>query len=227
MSLYNLGMIGSAWTIHISVVGTIVLQSIVMGMTVSITVCISYMYIHSWRPKYEALLIASVSCSSNLLAMAENQLVTWRVNPDNLEPDIMDGPKMFFSQRQVIERVPSGIIMLGGITLALQIVGYMLVRIPTSQQPESDICEPFKYNKENGWRNVIGKTSSDLSTSVSTNPLQNGDNGHSLDNGKCNNIHYYCLNQKPTGDFTISLADIKKRNLLTNPFLLKEKITPA
>ncbi|KAK3719839.1 hypothetical protein RRG08_040141 [Elysia crispata] len=137
MLVFNSGLLGSAWTIQISVVGTIILQGLVMGMSVSVSVCISYMYIQSWRPKYEALLLSSVSCSANFLAMFENQLVTEVVNPSNLQPDKMNGPKTFFSQPEVLKRVPKTFLMLGGIITGLQTVGFLLVSVPSSKDHQN------------------------------------------------------------------------------------------
>ena len=155
MVTFNAALLASSWTIQLSVVGTVVLQGVVMGMGASMSMCISYMYINAWKPKYEAVLVASVSCAANLLAMVENQAVTELVNPSNIQPDRIDGQKTYFSQSQVLERVPNAIRMLGGITLGLQVVGLILVTSPPTQ--EQNLSSTTRHYRHHQHRDSSGE----------------------------------------------------------------------
>ncbi|KAK3768279.1 hypothetical protein RRG08_031071 [Elysia crispata] len=198
MLLFNSSLLGSAWTIQFSVVGTIVLQGLVMGMSVSVSVCLSYMYIHSWRPKYEALLLASVSCSANMLAMIENQLITEVVNPKNLQPNTVDGPKMFFSQQHLLKQVPKAILTLGGIILGLQTVGYLLVSAPRDTDQESTTLDQHDLDP----RTQAGKPHGNVSNSAYSKLLGDNKNGIHETNHKDNN----CISDKCRKDQSLSTS---------------------
>ncbi|KAK3768278.1 hypothetical protein RRG08_031070 [Elysia crispata] len=179
MLLINTSLLGSAWAIQVSVVGTIVLQGLVMGMSVSVCVYISYVFIHSWRSKHEALFFASVSCSASLLAMIEDPLITEVVNSGNLQPDTMDGSKMFLSQPEILERVSVAILLLGGINLVLQTLGYLLVRVPSCAGPDPALfCQHHSdTNNQTGYRFAQTEKHHDVdSISTSSNLLDDNKN---------------------------------------------------
>ncbi|GFO31851.1 transporter, major facilitator family protein [Plakobranchus ocellatus] len=112
---------------------TVVMLGALNGICTSMSVCISYLYIQHWAPDNAAILVASISCFPNLLSVLQNQVMTAVVNPGNLQPDVQDGGQVYFSQPEVLERVPRAIILQAIMTICLQVLGYLLVSTPPSK----------------------------------------------------------------------------------------------
>ena len=65
-----------------------------------------------------------------MLAVIQNPIITAITNPDNLKPDVIQGSRAFFSQRQVLDKVPTALLVYAAMTLGLQTVGYLLLSPP-------------------------------------------------------------------------------------------------
>lgn len=60
--------------------------------------------------------------------MISNQLVTAFINPDNLPPDATNGQLSYFSQPELLDRVPKYFLTFGSISFCSNIVGIMFMR---------------------------------------------------------------------------------------------------
>ena len=139
----NASLLGSAWTVDVSVVWTTVLMGVVVGFCIGMIVSISYQNVSGWAPEKASILMATVSSLPSTLAMLENQLITAYVNPENLKPDVVVGPKTYFSQPEILARVPKAIIIFGCMTLSLQFIGFCLF---TSSPGKA--CNPLRSNSD-------------------------------------------------------------------------------
>ncbi|RUS85623.1 hypothetical protein EGW08_006635 [Elysia chlorotica] len=128
--LSGLAIFASAWTAQLSAIGTTVLLGVVNGIGVGVSLNAAMVCVNGWAPKQSALLAGSVTSVPPVLSFLQNQLVTAYVNPHNSKPDVLEASKSFFSQQDILDRVPGGILILAGVTLAAQIIGVLLVRSP-------------------------------------------------------------------------------------------------
>ena len=126
----TVAFLSAAWTLKISVIFTIAMLGALMGLVLGATCSISYLYVQMWSPEHASGLMASVSSASSLLAILQNQIITWIVNPQNLAANVRRGPNVYFSQPEILERVQTAMVAHGLMTFGLQAVGYSLVSIP-------------------------------------------------------------------------------------------------
>ncbi|GFO30782.1 oxalate:formate antiporter-like isoform x1 [Plakobranchus ocellatus] len=137
-----LALFGSAWVLQQSVAWTAVLYGVLLGHSVGVTLSVSFQIVTNWAPDKAAILVATSTGAATGLSIIENQLITAYVNPRNLKPTSYIGPKMFFSQAEILNRVPMAVIIYAAITLFLQVVGYSLITNPppasSDQQPSGN-----------------------------------------------------------------------------------------
>ncbi|GFO09920.1 oxalate:formate antiporter [Plakobranchus ocellatus] len=132
--LSSLAVLASAWMLHISVIGASLLMGLLNGISVGVPNILSLTFINGWIPERSSIFTATVTSSAPVVAIIQNQIVTAYVNPLNLRPDVQQGSSAFFSQPQILERVPGAILIIAGMTLAVQVVGCVLVENPPVQQ---------------------------------------------------------------------------------------------
>ncbi|RUS80971.1 hypothetical protein EGW08_011246 [Elysia chlorotica] len=132
----------------------------VSGLGLGPTVCIGFMYINGWAGKNSGLLIGTATSAPTILSIAQNQIITAYVNPKNLKADTLIGVRAYFSQREILERVPEIILILGCMGLGLQIIGYLLItNPPTASDPtlngkDNDVEKHPENGKENISQNI-------------------------------------------------------------------------
>ncbi|GFO30776.1 oxalate:formate antiporter-like isoform x1 [Plakobranchus ocellatus] len=131
-----LALFGSAWVLQQSVAWTAVLYGVLLGHSVGVTLSVSFQIVTNWAPDKAAILVATSSGAATGLSIIENQLITAYVNPRNLKPTSYIGPRTFFSQAEILNRVPMAVIIYAAITLFLQVVGYSLIKNPPSVSSE-------------------------------------------------------------------------------------------
>ncbi|GFO26105.1 oxalate:formate antiporter [Plakobranchus ocellatus] len=138
-----LALFGSAWVLKKSVAWTAVLYGVLLGNAVGVTLSDNFQIITNWAPDKAAILVATSSGAATGLSIIQNQLITAYVNPENLKPTSYIGPRTFFSQAEILNRVPMAVIIYAAITLFLQVVGYAMITNPPSassdQQPSGNL----------------------------------------------------------------------------------------
>ncbi|GFN82596.1 oxalate:formate antiporter-like isoform x1 [Plakobranchus ocellatus] len=137
MVMFNAAMFGSAWSQQVSIAWTAVMYGALMGTGAGITSSLAILFVSGWAPEKAAVLVASTSGAATLLSVVQNQIITAFVNPNNLKPDANIGPKTYFSQREILDRVPSVLIIHGAITMGLQLIGYLLISNPPKPSHEA------------------------------------------------------------------------------------------
>ncbi|GFO06634.1 oxalate:formate antiporter [Plakobranchus ocellatus] len=163
MVICGLSMLGSAWVLQHSVAWTVALYSVFFGVAVGINFSVSYQLVGGWAPDNFALFTATVTSFPTTLSIIQNQLITAYVNPENLKADAQVGHRTYFSQSEILSRVPMIVIMYGAMTFVLQMVGYILISNP----PEIFSDDPILRNSDrNHSKNLeSAKHNSDILTS--------------------------------------------------------------
>ncbi|GFN84743.1 oxalate:formate antiporter [Plakobranchus ocellatus] len=132
--LNNGAFMASAWMLQVSVIGTAVLMGFLSGISMGISMSVGFTYVNLWAGENNGFFIATATSAPTALSILENQIITKFVNHYNLKTDARVGNKAYFSQVQILEKVPQIIIILAGIHLGFGIAGLVLVSSP---QPSS------------------------------------------------------------------------------------------
>ncbi|GFN91630.1 oxalate:formate antiporter-like isoform x1 [Plakobranchus ocellatus] len=203
MIVCGLSMLGSAWVLQHSVAWTVVLYSVFFGVAVGINFSVSYQLVGGWAPDNFALFTATVTGFPATLSVVQNQLITAYVNPDNLKADAFVGHRTYFSQPEILHRVPMTVIMYGAMTFGLHFIGYILISNP----PQVSLDHPIsRKSDENHSKNLEkGKYTSDFLTSDDSSHKES--NGHVLNNYGANNVN--------NGTTTMSDIHQSKPNVIT------------
>ncbi|GFN91743.1 oxalate:formate antiporter [Plakobranchus ocellatus] len=154
MVLCGLALLGSAWVLPQSVAWTAVLLGIMLGIAVGVVATVTYQIVGGWAPEKFALFMATTTGTPTALSMIENQLITAYVNPQNLKPDANIGPRTFFSQPEILTRVPTAIRVFGALTVGLQLLGYLMITNPPKASPGSLLPNDSNDDKSNKLENM-------------------------------------------------------------------------
>ncbi|GFO06637.1 oxalate:formate antiporter [Plakobranchus ocellatus] len=188
----------------------------VFGQAVRMNFSVSYQLVGGWAPDNFALFTATVTGFPTMLSIIQNQLITAYVNPENLKADAYVGHRTYFSQPEILRRVPMTVIMYGAMTFVLQLVGYILITNP-----------PQKWSGDS--RNSDGRnleTVKDTTDILTSNDSSNKDsNGQAVNNYGSNNVSNGTTNMsenyqsKPTMlKFDLnSIEDFAERSVTTTP----------
>ena len=139
MVICNVGLISSAWTLQVSVAATAVTMGFLNGLGMGMSLCVGFMYVSVWTDKNKGLFIATVTSAPTILSVFQNQVITAYVNPRNLKPDVEIVPRTYFSDTSMLERVPVVVLILGLMTLGLQLIGILFV-LPPPSTLQSDLA---------------------------------------------------------------------------------------
>ncbi|GFO15819.1 oxalate:formate antiporter-like isoform x1 [Plakobranchus ocellatus] len=155
MVMFNSAVFCSAWSQQVSIAWTAVMYGTLLGLGSGISSSVTLQMVSGWAPERVAVLAASTSGAATLLSVVQNQFITAFVNPNNLKPDAKIGPKTYFSQREILDRVPSVLIIHGAITMGLQLIGYLLISNPPkpSHEATADKLEEWDVNSSSHTKN--------------------------------------------------------------------------
>ncbi|KAK3788138.1 hypothetical protein RRG08_042833 [Elysia crispata] len=133
--LLNAGLFGSAWTVQVSVAGTAMLLGVLLGLAQGLSSVVAFQCVNAWAPDKAPVLMSTSTSASTVYSLLQNQIITFIVNPKNLKPDVVEGSKTFFSQKEILDRVPAALVTYAAMNLGLQLLGYLLL----AQPPKPDL----------------------------------------------------------------------------------------
>ena len=208
--LLNAGLFASAWTLRLSVAGTTMLLGVLMGLMQGVGSVVAFQYVEGWAPDKASLYMASTTGASTLLSMLQNQIITIIVNPDNLKPDAMRGSRTFFSQKEILDRVPMALIVYAAMICGLQFVGYIL--LAPEAKPYTPIDSLNISKKEQCESDGKNSTAEDDSTKNRLEISEIQTKGRIHREYGSNSIHISKTDQKPDGQVpSLSTLDIKDK----------------
>lgn len=137
-------MFGTYQTIQTSFPLTVVTYGLVGGVPTAILYPAAINIAAKWFPSNVGLVSGLVLTGYGCGAVAWNQLTTWYINPDNLQPDVTVGGDVYYSQPEVLSRVPGCFLLLGFVITGIQFLAAILVRSPPppSTQTKTVVCNP-------------------------------------------------------------------------------------
>ncbi|GFR84700.1 oxalate:formate antiporter [Elysia marginata] len=130
MVISNAAILASAWSLQASVALTAVIYALFVGPCVGICTFVALQVVCGWTPQWTGVFMATVTGFSTLLSMVQNQIITAYINPHNLKTDAMVGVSAYFSQSEILDRVPRAVVIIAAMTFVLQLVGYVLITNP-------------------------------------------------------------------------------------------------
>ncbi|GFO43902.1 oxalate:formate antiporter-like isoform x1 [Plakobranchus ocellatus] len=183
-------MFVSVWTLQQSVAWTVVLYGVFFGQAVGVNLSVNYQIVGGWAPNKLALFMATVTGTPAMLSVIQNQLITAYVNPKNLKANAYVGPRTYFSQPEILNRVPMAVMLYAAMTFGLQLVGYFLITNP----PQPSSAEPMSRNPIASSRKNDGTVTASRPTKASDilspyNGIREETNGHKVKTYGSNNVN--------------------------------------
>ncbi|XP_012939255.1 agnestins efflux protein AgnL12, partial [Aplysia californica] len=107
-----------------------------------------------WMPRRVGLASGALMTGFGGGAIFYNELVTFFINPDNIRPDVKGSRTTYFSQPELLARIPELFLALGVLTVVLQISGVLLLREPKEgdeiEEVELQEVKPIVLSQQNG-----------------------------------------------------------------------------
>ncbi|KAK7094881.1 hypothetical protein V1264_006370 [Littorina saxatilis] len=86
--------------------------------------------VSKWLPRRVGLASGVLLMGFGGGAVFYNELITFYINPDNIKADVTTTRTSYFSQSVVLDRIPTLFLVMGALTLLLQLIGLALIRDP-------------------------------------------------------------------------------------------------
>ncbi|CAH8619047.1 unnamed protein product [Heterobilharzia americana] len=119
------GVILTYFTIRKSYVGVIITYGVLLGGGLGLGYSVVLAAASSWFPERRGLVVGLVVGGFGLGALIFTPIQTALINPNNVQ---VNNITRKFSDPEVLDRLPAAFLILGGILLTLQVVGFGLLR---------------------------------------------------------------------------------------------------
>ncbi|KAL8594765.1 hypothetical protein ACOMHN_047483 [Nucella lapillus] len=126
---------GSYWALQTSLVVLVLVNGVVQGFAQSILYPNAVNLALKWFPHRKGLVSGVTMGGYGGGAFIWNQVVTRWINPNNLQPDLLEGENRYFTQRDLLDRVPSCFLVLGGLLISVQLLCLLSFTYPDSNTP--------------------------------------------------------------------------------------------
>ncbi|RUS77130.1 hypothetical protein EGW08_015117, partial [Elysia chlorotica] len=153
--LCGLALIASSWTVGVSMAASTVLLGAVNGVAMGTGINVAMILVNGWAPEKSSTFTASVTCVPPVLAFIQNQIVTAFVNPRNMRPDVAEHSNAFFSQDEILDRVPEVLLILAGITLGTQVLATLLISNPPNVNTDHGSGSRDSYSTSQAFRSPV------------------------------------------------------------------------
>ncbi|BFZ03860.1 hypothetical protein BsWGS_06899 [Bradybaena similaris] len=130
----DLAIFLSYFTSQLSIGMLALTLGVVGGLAIGGIACVSLYYMCGWFPKHIGRACAFSSCSVSGGSIFTNILLTFYINPGNLRPDVHTDTASYFSQDELLDRVPRVFLVFGAMATATHLIGCLLLQPP----PDSD-----------------------------------------------------------------------------------------
>ncbi|TGZ71330.1 hypothetical protein CRM22_002709 [Opisthorchis felineus] len=127
------GVLATYFTIQYSFVGVMITYSLIKGGGLGLGYSVVLGVATSWFPARRGLVVGLTVAGFGMGALVFTPVQTAFINPHNV---LVDNVTRQFTDNEVLDRVPKVFLLLGGVLLGLQIIGFCLLRqTPTSEGP--------------------------------------------------------------------------------------------
>lgn len=130
----DLAIFLSYFTSQLSIGMLALTLGVVGGLAIGGIACVSLYYMCGWFPRHIGRACAFSSCSISGGSIFTNILLTFYINPGNLRPDVHTDTASYFSQDELLDRIPRVFLVFGAMATATHLIGCLLLQPP----PEFD-----------------------------------------------------------------------------------------
>ncbi|XP_076319187.1 apicoplast pyruvate carrier 1-like isoform X2 [Tachypleus tridentatus] len=131
--IFSCGIAGTYWAIQYSLEATIVIFGVIANLGYLCFYGFLVPVAMEWFPNNKALVAGIVSSGAAFTPVLMNNLHTFFMNPNNLEPDD-DG---YFYNSEILDRVPTFFLILGAVQGGIIFIGLLLYQEPRSETPKT------------------------------------------------------------------------------------------
>ncbi|VDO50424.1 unnamed protein product [Schistosoma margrebowiei] len=135
-------------TVQRSFPGVIITYSVLQGLGLGFGYSVVLSVAATWFPKRRGLIVGVIVGGFGLGALVFTPIETALINPSNIPVD----PKTrHFTHPDILDRVPVAFLILGGILLALQIIGFILLRpkpLESTQDRDTELVVRNRINSD-------------------------------------------------------------------------------
>ncbi|TNN20926.1 oxalate:formate antiporter isoform 3 [Schistosoma japonicum] len=139
-------------TIQKSFPGVVITYSVLQGLGLGFGYSVVLAVAATWFPKRRGLVVGLIVGGFGLGAVVFTPIETAIINPGNIP---VDSVTRNFNHPDVLDRIPVAFLILGGIVLALQIVGFILLRPKPKRNTHNQDTELVIRNRMNSDPNAV------------------------------------------------------------------------
>ncbi|XP_070173340.1 uncharacterized protein [Littorina saxatilis] len=121
---------GSYWALQTSFVMFVIVNGVMQGVAQAVLYPACVKLALQWFPHRKGLVGGITMGGYGGGAFIWNQVVTRWINPHNLQPDMAEEENLYFTQREVLEKVPTCYLLLGGIFTVTQLLCIVSLTFP-------------------------------------------------------------------------------------------------
>ncbi|KAK7104941.1 hypothetical protein V1264_019578 [Littorina saxatilis] len=147
---YTASFVGNYWAVQRSFLATVMVYGVLQGVAIAVIFPAAVKLSLSWFPHSMGLVSGVVMAGFGGGAFIWNQIVTNWINPDNLQPDEEIGENLYFTQLEVLQRVPSCYLVMGGLLGGLQLICLLAISSPPALPPVLDTTVTISTETEAG-----------------------------------------------------------------------------
>ncbi|XP_076467195.1 apicoplast pyruvate carrier 1-like [Babylonia areolata] len=147
--LMSAGVLLTYWSLTYSYATSVLTYGIMFGLGCGIAYPTPVTCAMRWFPDHRGLMSGLIFVGFGLGSTIFNQIITLYLNPNNIPPDLTHGEDVYFTQDEVLDRVPGLFLVLGGTYAAMQLTGVVLMANPpggASSQKEASIATDTDQN---------------------------------------------------------------------------------
>ncbi|CAH8621135.1 unnamed protein product [Schistosoma intercalatum] len=138
------GVLSTYFTIRTTYVGVVITYAVLMGSGLGLGYSVVLTVAASWFPDHRGLIVGMVAGGFGLGALVFTPIQTALINPNNVK---VNNVTRRFTDPDVLDRLPSAFLILGGILLFIQVIGFGLLRPkPTSKRASSSNTSNSNYS---------------------------------------------------------------------------------
>ncbi|KAL8595959.1 hypothetical protein ACOMHN_018271 [Nucella lapillus] len=174
----SLGIMLTYFTIKHSFAATVFTYGLMFGSGVGVAYAIPLAVGMRWLPHRKGLVNGCVVAGFGGGAFIFNLVQTAYINPHNKSPDLSVNGGQYFTQEDVLERVPNVFLILGGTYAVIQLVGCLLLSNPPTYQLSS---YTFLLPEEKATEKAVAAPPDTAESSASDDRSVVGDAGNGSD----------------------------------------------